>query len=111
MSKPLDQIIMRRAIELVEAGWTQYTYARDMKGAFVNCHSPEAVSFCAVGAVMRAMDEVLSPEQAQSFCRFSKLVAPLNERPYNLMYINDSTDKEQTLAAMRRCLTQLESGS
>lgn len=112
MSKPLDQIIMQRAIDLVEAGWCQYTYARTSQGKFVDWRSSEAVAFCAVGAILRAMDEVLGPNEAQKFVRFSQLIAPLNESSQNLMYVNDTTDKAQTLAAMRQCLSVLRgSGS
>lgn len=107
MSKPLDHIILQRAIELVEAGWTQHTVARTAKGTFVDWRSSQAVAFCAVGAILRAMDEVLGPNEAQKFVRFSQLIAPLNESSQKLMYVNDTTDKVQTLAAMRQCLNSL----
>ena len=59
MSKTLDRTILERAIKLVEAGWTQYAYARDANGKAVDWRSGAATSFCAVGAILRAMHDLV----------------------------------------------------
>jgi hypothetical protein len=46
--------VLLRAAELVEKGWTQGAYARDANGQVVTTSSPNAVTFCASGAVFRA---------------------------------------------------------
>jgi len=109
MSKTLDETIMERALALVETGWTQYAYARTRKGRFVDWRSPEAVSFCAVGAILKAMDDVLGPNQVQSIAHFSKLIASLPS--HTLMSINDNTDKEHILSGMRASLEHLRAAA
>jgi hypothetical protein len=47
---------LREARALIERGWTQLVSARDCDGNPVDCDQPNAVSFCAVGAVSRAYD-------------------------------------------------------
>ena len=49
-----------RAAELVEQGWTRGTAARDVGGQKVRSTSPAATSWCVVGAVDRALHELLN---------------------------------------------------
>lgn len=46
--------ILGRSLELIEAGWTQGTYARNAAGIPVPSVSPEACSWCSAGATYRA---------------------------------------------------------
>lgn len=50
--------IVRRAIELIEQGWTQFSMARDANGRRVLPPYNDAASFCASGAIARATYEV-----------------------------------------------------
>ena len=58
MSKTLNSVLIERAIELIESGWTQNATSRDEYGRKVCPSSKHAVSFCGYGALMRAAWEV-----------------------------------------------------
>ena len=51
--------ILNRAADIVSqpGAWTQGRTARDKDGAAVASHTPEAVCFCAIGAINRAAFE------------------------------------------------------
>ncbi len=51
---------MLRAAELIALGWTQRTAARDATGLKVRSTAPQATMWCVVGAVDRALYEVLN---------------------------------------------------
>ena len=61
MAKPIQQQIILRALEIVsdESRWTAATLARDQHGRSCPVQAPEAVRFCAVGALARAAFELL----------------------------------------------------
>ena len=70
----------------LQAGWTQHTYARNEKGEIVHSHSPDACSFCMIGA-MRATG---AWESHEAFCRvheaiggagFQGTIPDFNDRP------------------------------
>ena len=56
----MHQKILLRAAELVEQGWTRRTAARAADGQKVRSTSPAATSWCVVGAVDRALYELLN---------------------------------------------------
>jgi hypothetical protein len=56
----IHQKILVRAAELVEQGWTRGTAARDAGGQKVRSTSPRATAWCVVGAVDRALYELLN---------------------------------------------------
>jgi hypothetical protein len=56
----IHQKILVRAAELVEQGWTRGTAARDACGQKVRSTSPQATAWCVVGAVDRAVYELLN---------------------------------------------------
>jgi hypothetical protein len=58
MTKALDQVVWERAIEIMNAGWTQNAMARDARGEVAPIQSKEAVAFCAYGALIRAAHEI-----------------------------------------------------
>lgn len=51
--------LLRRAAELLEQGWCRETAARDVGGRKVRSTSPAAASWCLVGAMDRALHELL----------------------------------------------------
>lgn len=44
--------LLIRARGFIERGWSRGTYARDANGSIVPPHSPKAVCWCAVGALI-----------------------------------------------------------
>jgi hypothetical protein len=56
------QKILLRAAELVAQGWTRGTAARDVGGQKVRSTAPSARAWCVVGAVDRALYELLNIE-------------------------------------------------
>jgi hypothetical protein len=56
----MHQKIPLRAAELVEQGWTRGTAARDADGQKVRSMAPRAIGWCVVGAVDRALYELLN---------------------------------------------------
>ena len=55
----MHQKILLRAAELVAMGWTRGTAARDASGQKVRSTAPQATAWCVVGAVDRALYELL----------------------------------------------------
>jgi len=56
----MHEKILLRAAELVAMGWTRGTAARDARGQKVRSTAPQATAWCIVGAVDRALYEVLN---------------------------------------------------
>jgi hypothetical protein len=56
----MHQKILLHAAELVELGWTRGTAARDADGQKVRSTAPQASAWCVVGAVDRALYELLN---------------------------------------------------
>ena len=54
----MHQKILLRAAELVAMGWTRGTAARDANGQKVRSTAPQAIAWCVVGAVDRALYEL-----------------------------------------------------
>lgn len=51
-------VILQKAADIVEKGWTQKTSARDADGNKVYPFGEEGVSFCATGAIQKAVSVV-----------------------------------------------------
>jgi hypothetical protein len=56
----MHQKLLLRAAELVEQGWTRGTAARDADGQKVRSTASQATAWCVVGAVDRALYELLN---------------------------------------------------
>ena len=56
----MHEKLLLRAAELVAMGWTRETAARDANGQKVRSTAPQATAWCVVGAVDRALDELLT---------------------------------------------------
>jgi len=61
---PLQDVLVRAA-EIVEAGWTQWTFARDENGTDVAYDNPRAVKFCMWGAFYLAYKEKFGVEYGE----------------------------------------------
>ena len=101
MSESLDRTIMERAIRLVEAGWTQNAWARTAKDEAVDWEAKEAVSFCAVGAIMRATRDVLGSFEEHGTVISARLSYYKGHFLGELMRANDMGTKDAILALMR----------
>jgi len=53
----MTKATLEHAASLIEKGWCQGAFAKDKNGKPVVAASPEAVAWCAAGAVMRAMHD------------------------------------------------------
>lgn len=70
--------IYRKARKLVTdpQHWVQYGYGKDMYDQYVNIdHLDEAVSYCAMGALIRAYR---MSHQKSSYCNIEHLLSPIN---------------------------------
>ena len=56
----MHQKLLLRAAEVIAQGWTRGTAARDADGQKVRSTSPQATRWCVVGAVDRALYELLT---------------------------------------------------
>ena len=59
MSKPNEEVVLERALALLEAGYCREAAARDAGGCSVDVYSPDAVEFCALAAIARALTETV----------------------------------------------------
>jgi hypothetical protein len=106
MSKSLNRMVMERAIELVESGWTKGLWAQDRNGKPRDWDSGEAVAFCAVGAIMRATHELLGMPRplVWSFGRMGFLTG---DEAREMIYKNDEGTQESALMMLREKLAAL----
>lgn len=82
--------ILKKAKKLIKKGWCKGAFARTASGESVPSDSPDAVKFCAIGAVNRA-------RLALKYGSIDKRAA-LNLLPCNLTQINDfSTTTEEDI--------------
>ena len=83
--------ILIAAREKIEQGWTQKTYARSEDGDSVAYNSPDAICWCAVGAIC-AVDSSLS----SAVDRATKILAETIEiSRSSLTEWNDAPDRTQ----------------
>jgi hypothetical protein len=50
-----ENLILERAIELLQSGWCQGAYAEDEYGEVLDAEEEDAVAWCATGSLMKAM--------------------------------------------------------
>lgn len=102
--------VLLRAAEIVDAGWTQKSPARDGNGNPVFSHHQSATCFCAVGAIFRAISETencqISGDLASlPIARLSISLGMGNAG--NVASWNDhpKRTKEEVVAALRKAAT------
>lgn len=94
--------VLRDAAELVNRGWTQGDYARDAAGHEVDPRDPEAVCWCAQGAIWKA-------GCTAEFQAISVLCTHINDTPGwyvdTVIAWNDHPDRtaEEVATTMREC--------
>lgn len=90
MSRSLEQVILANARALLdnESRWTSGAWARDAQGVRCDPLAPEAVRWCAVGALeVSAFGLIGEKRQAKVIAkRIAKQIAP---GPGGLVYINE----------------------
>lgn len=111
----------QRAAELVEGGFAKETLARDAQGKEVDVASPNAVSFCIMGAMMRAgIDLGILPQTDDTWSdpspafNWSTMVGPvtqaMGDKPHDGAYGHRSANawnndpkvtQEDVVAALR----------
>lgn len=96
MSPNLQHQILRKARDLLsdKRKWTRYCAARTGNGAICPPYAPDAVKFCAYGAIARAALEVTgNTQQARQFARsIETLLVGVERAPHpqkRLSHIND----------------------
>ena len=101
MSKSIERMVIERALQIMKKGWCDYSWAKDAKGDRVAWYSPRAMSFCAEGAVRRAVRELAGK-------RNYKLAENILRRmPENIMVLNDGEGKRAVMKLMRQRLAEL----
>lgn len=104
------EVLLRAADRVQFRGWTQFTYAQDSDGRCVAASDPDAVKWCARGA--------LKAEGASQY-QFSKAVDAVEdllnrgERHWTLMTWNDQKERTagEVADTMRRVAKELENGA
>lgn len=100
--------VLRDAAALVERGWTQGQMARDTTGYRVFPHHPEAVCWCARGAMCRAANNKAVENSANR-----ALSEHINgDEDFGVSTWNDDPlrDAEEVIAAMLACADRVERG-
>lgn len=93
-----------KAYELLSSPekWTKGTYARDEEGNSISCKSPEAVQFCALGAIERCYPN----NSCQVACKLDVVIKSKyqnEERRYGLVTFNDASETtyEQVIEVLK----------
>jgi len=102
MSRSLEQVILANARALLdnESRWTSGAWARDAQGVRCDPLAPEAVRWCAVGALeVSAFGLIGEKRQAKVIAkRIAKQIAP---GPGGLVYINECGPHDAVKQALR----------
>ena len=108
MARPIQQQIILRALEIVsdESRWTAATLARDQHGRSCPVKAPEAVRFCAVGALARAAFELLGDAANHSLvAHIENTVLAANDHPrLTLAHINDQQGRQAIIGLFKKAL-------
>jgi hypothetical protein len=104
----LPSEVLLAARELVAGGWTRHSWARDSKGEPVNIQSPDAVSFCVVGAVLRASGDndsfwPMHGREALSYIREHDFLEAWNNMP-------ETSHLDATVCLERAALLAMKEG-
>lgn len=106
MEKITIKEILLDAANLIEIkGWSQKALARDINGNIVSINSPKAETFCAIGAMNRALKKYPRSEQLA----FDTLSVVENYIDNIITNWNDSPlrTKEEVIKTMRDCAATL----
>jgi hypothetical protein len=104
MSKTSD--VLNLAADYIDRGWTQGALARRKNGARADPNSPDAVSWCALGAIQRAQYDLKIPLLASQYAAIELIVhkAAISCGFRNIAIFNDETAEtaEEVSALLRK---------
>lgn len=91
----LEGLKAARALIARRGGWARGVYARNRLGEEVLIHRPEAVSFCALGALQRAMPVAVDYYNARMILQsvVKEGVASFNDKQRRKKAVLDAFDK------------------
>jgi hypothetical protein len=107
MAKPLQHQVILRALEIIsdESRWTVAAVARDQDGGLCPVTAPEAVRFCAVGALERAAFELLGDGvEPLLLADIEKAVLGANGARLSLAQINDHLGREAVVELFKKTI-------
>ncbi len=107
MAKTLQHQIIARALELIsdESRWTRGAMARNACRWSCPVEDPEAVRFCAVGAIRRAALELLGEADTGLVDQIEAIVLSTNgQARTNLAAINDRRGREAIVVMFQKAL-------
>lgn len=109
MRMSVERPVIERAIQLLERGWAMDAYAVDKAGRTVSYWSTHAERFCAAGAILRAVFDVMGRKDMRlSRSIETRINGPLYRRGTSLITLNDGDgDRKGVIRAMRRRLNEL----
>ena len=101
---------LKQARSLLAAGWCQRTQARNREGAPVRVESHEAVSFCAMGALRRAIKGATPAENWSTFNKSYDLLDNVAcEVSSGITHYNDTaSDVREVLDLYDRAIAKAE---
>jgi len=101
----LEDLKAARSLIATPEGWTQGCMARDRNNASVYADSPEAVSFCARGAVVRATNGY----SLSTASRFTRALEYFKEYQYviDITAVNDRSSHQDILRLFDRAIEDL----
>lgn len=115
MSPNLQHQILRKARGLLKdkRKWTRYGSARTGNGAICPPYAPEAVKFCAYGAIARAALEVTGDrQQARQLARSVEgLLVGVARAPHPQKRLSDVNDHKGYAAVIRLFDAAVDEGS
>jgi len=86
--------VLRKAIKLIEKGWTKGTYARDQHGTPVSYKEPAACQFCSAGAMYRALADVGELENG-TIAMEARQTLRETAKVSSIVIFNDSHDRSK----------------
>ena len=108
MSKSLQHQVIFRALEIIsdEGKWTEGALARDQHRHSCQAIAPEAVRFCAVGALERAAFELLGHSAEPLFLAdIENIVLTANGcTKRTLAQVNDQVGREAVVELFKKAL-------
>lgn len=95
---------------LAQKGWTQGTGARNAKGVTLHCISPEATTFCSIGALDRARFDLRAPMEANA--KAESILESCIPGKFRITTWNDirGRTKTQVLAKFQEALQKAKRG-
>ena len=110
MAKSLQHQVILRALEIIsdEGKWTEGALARDHHRRSCQATAPEAVRFCAIGALERAAYELLG-EIAEPLFVTDLEKTVLNANGYaslTLAQVNDQKGREAVIELFKKALAR-----